>query len=70
MSLAALMTVLMARRMELGITQRGLATRMNTSQGRISDIENLRYVPRTTTLQRYADIVGMRLVLSLEDVDG
>jgi transcriptional regulator with XRE-family HTH domain len=67
MSLAALMTVLIARRMELGITQRNLAYLMNTSQGRISDIENLRYVPRISTLERYAELVKMRLTLSLVD---
>ena len=69
MTIHELMLVLVARRMALGMTQRNLAYRMNTSQGRVSDIECLAYIPRIATLERYADLVGMRLSLSLHDVE-
>jgi transcriptional regulator with XRE-family HTH domain len=67
MNVTQLMTTLVMLRMEQGITQRRLAYLLNTSQGRISDIENLKYTPLISTLQRYAEVVGMSLTLGLTD---
>lgn len=50
------------------LTQAQVAERMRISQATVSAFEARRAVPRLSTLQRYARAIGVRLVVTLEQV--
>jgi transcriptional regulator with XRE-family HTH domain len=67
---ALLIQALTSLRTALGISQRQVATRMQTQQSAVSDLEKGDSDPRLSTLQRYARAIGCRLDLGLiEDLD-
>lgn len=54
------------RRAELGLTQEQLAERMGTSHSAISRIESGQHRTSVSTLERLAEALGARLVMSFE----
>ena len=58
---------LVALRNSLGLSQTAVAARMNTSQPVVARLEAGDLDSRVSTLERYADAVGMELVLRLRD---
>ena len=57
---------LVAARSRAGLTQLEVATRMGTSQSVIARLEGGKRPPSLRTVQRYAEAVGCRAVLRLE----
>jgi transcriptional regulator with XRE-family HTH domain len=53
-------------RMELGLTQQELATRVGTSHSAISRIESGRHKTKPETLQRLAQALELRFVMGFE----
>jgi len=53
--------LILEKRMEIGLSQRELASRIGTSQNRIYLIENGEANPTLDTLQRLADVLGFAL---------
>jgi transcriptional regulator with XRE-family HTH domain len=64
---AALVHQLRNRREALGLAQREVAERMGTTQPALSDLENLRNAPRIATLERWAEVLGLRFWMGLDD---
>lgn len=64
----ALSTQLMARRVDLGLTQTQVAARMGTSQSAVARLEAGTDDIRLSTLDRYVAAVGGRLDWHLRDV--
>lgn len=62
---AELITQLVKRRKHLGLTQKDLAKRLQTSQSVVSDIERIGGNPTMMTLQRYARGVNAELRASV-----
>lgn len=58
--------IVIRRRMELGLTQEELATRMGTSHSAISRIESGQHSTSVQTLQRLAAALDMRFVMGFE----
>lgn len=58
---------LYVRRAALGWSQRELAKRMTTSQSHISDLENGSHDPGFVLLSRWAEALGLRVRVSLDD---
>lgn len=56
-----LVTELVARRRELGLSQTDVAAQMGTSQSAVARIEASAPDVRLTTLERYAAVVGRQL---------
>ncbi|MFI7644144.1 helix-turn-helix domain-containing protein [Nonomuraea sp. NPDC049400] len=59
----ALVSGLITRRRELGLTQKEVGRRINVSQGTVAQWESGRNLPPVDRLESYAGAVGMRLVL-------
>ena len=57
---------LIQARSEAGLTQKQVAAKMKTSQAAVARLESGRGKPSTTSLERYAAVVGKRLKISLE----
>jgi transcriptional regulator with XRE-family HTH domain len=57
---------LIEARLEAGLTQDQLATRMETSQSAIARLESGRALPSARTLSRYAKATGTMLKVSFE----
>jgi transcriptional regulator with XRE-family HTH domain len=53
-------------RMRVGISQEELARRVGTTKSAISRLESGRHRPNVETLQRIAEAVGARLVITFE----
>lgn len=49
-----------------GLTQAEIAARMGTTQSAVARLESERSLPSLRTLQRFAEAVGARLVVTLE----
>lgn len=62
--------MVIARRIQYGLTQGQLAERMGTSVSAISRVENGTHRPSVETLERLALAFGERLVLGFEDPHG
>jgi transcriptional regulator with XRE-family HTH domain len=62
---SALLTGLIRTRRDKGITQRVVASSMDTTQSAISQLEGGETDPRLSTLQRYARAVGANLLIYL-----
>jgi predicted transcriptional regulator len=62
----ALAQDLAAHRAALGLSQTQVAARMGTSQSAVARLEAGQGDIRLSTLERYADAVGMRLQVRLE----
>jgi ribosome-binding protein aMBF1 (putative translation factor) len=58
--------IVIRRRMELGLTQEELASRMRTSHSAISRIESGQHSTSVQTLQRLATALEMRFVMGFE----
>lgn len=58
--------IVIRRRMELGLTQAELATRMGTSHSAISRIESGQHSTSVQTLQRLAAALEMRFLIGFE----
>ena len=58
---------LVARRLELGLTQTQVAARMGTSQSAVARVEAGELDVRLSTVERYAAALGQRLDWRLED---
>lgn len=58
--------IVIRRRMELGLTQEELASRMGTSHSAISRIESGQHSTSVQTLQRLAAALEMRFVMGFE----
>jgi len=56
---------LIVARRNAGLTQRQVASRMNTSQSVVSRIESAKLIPTYETLHRYAEACGMRIEMQL-----
>ncbi len=65
----ALAGALVARRLELGLTQTEVAARMHTSQSAVARLESGTLDVRMSTLERYAAAVGHVLDWHLEQHD-
>ena len=63
----ALTEALVARRIELGLSQTELAARMKTSQSAVARIEAGEGDIRLSTLERYAAALGQTLDWRLQD---
>ncbi len=63
----ALSAVLVARRVELGLSQTEVAARMGTSQSAVARLEAGQSDVRLSTLERYADALGQRLDWALDE---
>jgi transcriptional regulator with XRE-family HTH domain len=59
---------LYVRRFALGLSQRQLASRMGTSQSEISNLEKGMHDPGIDTLTRWAEALGLRVRVSIDDV--
>ena len=64
----ALATTMAEARSRAGLTQAEVAERMQTSQSNIARMEAGRSTPSTRTLERFAEAVGTRLKISVEQV--
>lgn len=62
----ALAGELVARRVELGLSQTEVAARMGTSQSAVARLESGDVDVRLSTLERYAAALGIRLEFRLE----
>ncbi len=62
--------MVIARRVDLGITQEQLADRMDTSASTISRIESGQHVTSVTTLERLARALGVKLLVGFETEAG
>jgi len=58
-----LVIALKGRRLALGLTQRQLADRLDTTQATVSDLETGRYRPTLRTIDRWARALDCELVL-------
>lgn len=67
--LAAVVSLLVARRLRHGLSQTEVAARMRTSQSAVARLESGRVDVRMSTLQRYAAAVGQTLQVGLVDHD-
>jgi predicted transcriptional regulator len=65
-----LLEELVARRRAAGLSQGDVAERMGTSQPAVARLEAGHVDARLSTVQRYADAVGVRLRLGLEPFAG
>jgi transcriptional regulator with XRE-family HTH domain len=63
----ALSAALVARRVDLGLSQTEVAARMGTSQSAVARLESGLSDVRLSTLERYAAAVGQQLDWQLED---
>ncbi|MFP6747368.1 MAG: helix-turn-helix domain-containing protein [Alphaproteobacteria bacterium] len=64
----ALARLFIDARTNAGLSQRQLASRMETSQSYIARLEGGKEKPSTTTLRRFAEATGHRLVIGFEAV--
>ncbi len=55
---------LINRRLELGITQRQLATKSEIKQPMIARIEKFESIPRIDTVVKLADALGLKITIS------
>ena len=62
---ASLLAALADARERAGLTQAAVAEAMRTTQSAVSDLERGRSDPRLSTLQRYANVLQMRLDMAL-----
>ncbi|WP_213451442.1 helix-turn-helix domain-containing protein [Rhizomonospora bruguierae] len=62
-----LLAALVARRRAAGLSQDEVAGRMGTSQPAVARLEAGQVDARMSTVQRYADAIGVRLRLGLTD---
>ena len=62
----ALTEALVARRVELGLSQTDVAARMHTSQSAVARIEAAAGDIRLSTLERYAAAVGQQLDIRMQ----
>jgi predicted transcriptional regulator len=62
----ALVMALIKARSRAALSQAEVATRMGTTESVVSRLESGRVKPSTRTLERYAEAVGHRLLISLE----
>ena len=60
-----LQRALAAKRLELGLTQAEVATRMETSQSAVARLEAAEVDAKMSTLQRYAIAIGFEIEFSL-----
>jgi transcriptional regulator with XRE-family HTH domain len=63
----ALSAALVARRIDLGLSQTEVAARMGTSQSAVARLESGLSDVRLSTLERYAAALGQQLDWQLED---
>lgn len=61
--MSALITELRERRIALGMSQVAVARASHTQQSAISEMESGRVVPMLSTFERYAQAVGLAVVL-------
>lgn len=59
---------LIQARVEAGLTQKQVAAKMKTPLTAVARLESGRGKPSTTSLERYASVVGKRVKISLEPV--
>lgn len=59
---------LKSRRLELGLSQREMASKSGVTQGTVSQIENGRIAATVVMLSRFADALGLSLSEILQDV--
>lgn len=62
----ALLRSLIKARVDAGLTQEQVASRMATSQGNVARLETGKAAPSIRTLKRYASATGHRLRISFE----
>ena len=63
----ALSAALVARRIDLGLSQTEVAARMGTSQSAVARLESGQSDLRLSTLERYAAALGQQLDWQLDD---
>jgi transcriptional regulator with XRE-family HTH domain len=63
----ALASALVARRVDLGLSQTEVAARMGTSQSAVARLESGQSDVRLSTLERYAAALGQQLDWQLDD---
>jgi transcriptional regulator with XRE-family HTH domain len=68
--LEELARLIIAQRIEHGLTQRALAERMGTSETAISRLESGQHRPSVETLQKLSRALGQKLVIGFEDDAG
>lgn len=68
--LEELARLIIAQRIEHGLTQRALADRMGTSETAISRLESGQHRPSVETLQKLSRALGQKLVIGFEDDAG
>jgi ribosome-binding protein aMBF1 (putative translation factor) len=68
--LEELARLIIAQRIEHGLTQRTLAERMGTSETAISRLESGQHRPSVETLHKLGRALGRRLVIGFEDDSG
>jgi len=61
-----LLSTLIKARVDAGLTQEQVASRMETSQGNVARLETGKVEPSIRTLKRYARATGHRLKISFE----
>jgi transcriptional regulator with XRE-family HTH domain len=66
-ALAELLAVLVARRIQLGWSQREMAARMGIGASYMCDIESGSQNFVVSTLLRYAEVVGMKIVAIVDE---
>jgi len=59
---------LILRRQEMGIPQKKVAERMQTTTNHVQDLEHGRNVPSVATLERWAHALGAKLTLDIEEL--
>jgi predicted transcriptional regulator len=64
----ALSAALVARRIDLGLSQTQVAARMGTSQSAVARLESGEVDVRLSTLERYAAALGQHLEWQLDDL--
>lgn len=68
MDVIDMLSYLQSERIRQGISQQELANRTGMKQPQIARIERLDSVPSLTTLQRYANGLGLNLQLSVTEL--
>jgi DNA-binding XRE family transcriptional regulator len=68
--LEALARILIAYRIEQGLTQKALAQRVGTSEAAICRLESGQHKPSVETLVKIGRALGQKLVIGFEDASG